>query len=231
MKNLQSSFHCCLLIVTVLLPSWRPRAIIILGGTSTGERRAKLSLVMVRLSSSKAGNCATWPGLTYKNVAKYCPAVAETSNGHMAQPRQNVRSTKPKQPSKHFSKPINSDASASANELHVCVLGRGTIISWLLIITNWIQFSWLLSNIVLTSTANSIISFRLELEGLILIVTKLDIYRYLWAQEPSLVSDACLGGYLGAAGAKCSALFYREDAHLFNRQKAQIESCGAAWIM
>ncbi len=61
----------------------------------------------------------------YKNAAKYCPAAVETSKGHMAQPRQNVRSTKPKQPSKHFSQPIVApeapvpDSDDLANELHV----------------------------------------------------------------------------------------------------------------
>jgi hypothetical protein len=50
------------------------------------------------LDAIKAGNCDTFEGLTYSNAAKYCPDADETIMGHMAQQRQNVRSTKPKQP-------------------------------------------------------------------------------------------------------------------------------------
>jgi len=48
------------------------------------------------LRAIKAGNYATWPGLTYSNAAKYCPDAEETVLGHMGQTRQGVRSTKPK---------------------------------------------------------------------------------------------------------------------------------------
>jgi hypothetical protein len=41
---------------------------------------------------------ATFKGLTYSNVDKYCPDSDETIRGHLAQQHQNVRSTKPKQP-------------------------------------------------------------------------------------------------------------------------------------
>jgi len=51
------------------------------------------------LDAIKAGNCDTFDGLTYSNAAKYCPDSDETIMGHLAQQRQNVRSTKPKQPS------------------------------------------------------------------------------------------------------------------------------------
>ena len=50
------------------------------------------------LDAIKAGNFASWPGLTYRNASKYCPSSDETIQGHMAQTRQNVRSTKPKPP-------------------------------------------------------------------------------------------------------------------------------------
>ena len=50
------------------------------------------------LDAIKAGNCDTFEGLTYSNAAKYCPGSDETIMGHLAQQRQNVRSTKPKQP-------------------------------------------------------------------------------------------------------------------------------------
>jgi hypothetical protein len=50
------------------------------------------------LDAIKAGNCDTFEGLTYSNAAKYCPSADKTIMGHLAQQRQNVRSTKPKQP-------------------------------------------------------------------------------------------------------------------------------------
>jgi hypothetical protein len=50
------------------------------------------------LDAIKAGNCDTFDGLTYSNAAKYCPDADKTIMGHLAQQRQNVRSTKPKQP-------------------------------------------------------------------------------------------------------------------------------------
>jgi hypothetical protein len=48
------------------------------------------------LDTIKASNCDTFNGLTYSNVARYCPGVDKTILGHLAQQRQNVRSTKPK---------------------------------------------------------------------------------------------------------------------------------------
>jgi hypothetical protein len=48
------------------------------------------------LNAIKAGNCDTFEGLTYSNAARYCPDANETIMGHLAQQRQNVRSTKPK---------------------------------------------------------------------------------------------------------------------------------------
>ena len=48
------------------------------------------------LKAIKAGNYATWPGLTLQNATKYCPVPIETLKGHMVQTRQNIRSTKPK---------------------------------------------------------------------------------------------------------------------------------------
>jgi hypothetical protein len=50
------------------------------------------------LNAIKAGNCDTFEGLTYSNAAKYCPDSDKTIMGHLAQQRQNVRSTKPKLP-------------------------------------------------------------------------------------------------------------------------------------
>ena len=38
----------------------------------------------------KCGNYKSWPGLTLKNAAKYCPSSDETIKGHLAQSRQGV---------------------------------------------------------------------------------------------------------------------------------------------
>ena len=48
------------------------------------------------LKAIKAGNFATWPGLTYSNAAKYYPESAETLKGHLVQSSKGVRSTKAK---------------------------------------------------------------------------------------------------------------------------------------
>jgi hypothetical protein len=45
------------------------------------------------LDTIKAGNCDTFDGLTYSNVARYCPDANKIILGHLAQQRQNVRST------------------------------------------------------------------------------------------------------------------------------------------
>ena len=59
------------------------------------------------LQAIKRGAYATWPGLSAALVARYCPDAPETTKGHMAQPRQHIRSTQPPQirvpapPSRH----------------------------------------------------------------------------------------------------------------------------------
>jgi hypothetical protein len=50
------------------------------------------------LDTIKAGNCDTFDGLTYSNMARYCPDSNNTIFGNLAQQRQNIRSTKPKCP-------------------------------------------------------------------------------------------------------------------------------------
>ncbi len=50
------------------------------------------------LNAIKAGNCNTFDGLTFSNVARYCPDANKTILGHLAQRHQNVRSTKPELP-------------------------------------------------------------------------------------------------------------------------------------
>ena len=48
------------------------------------------------LKAIKTGFYRSWPGLTYSNASKYCPAAVPTTKGHMTQVRQGVRSTKQK---------------------------------------------------------------------------------------------------------------------------------------
>ena len=48
------------------------------------------------LGAIKAGNYASWQGLTYANASKYCPLYVESVKGHLTQSRQGIRSTKPK---------------------------------------------------------------------------------------------------------------------------------------
>jgi hypothetical protein len=69
-------------------------------GTLVGFYQACLGFPVKQtwLDAIKAGNCNTFEGLTYSNAAKYCPDADETIMGHLAQQRQNIRSTKPKQP-------------------------------------------------------------------------------------------------------------------------------------
>jgi hypothetical protein len=50
------------------------------------------------LDATKAGNLNTFDSLTYSNIARYFPDADETILGHLAQQRQNVRSTRPRQP-------------------------------------------------------------------------------------------------------------------------------------
>ena len=46
------------------------------------------------LEAIKRGAYDSWPGLTYKLAARHCPSSDETLFGHMAQPRQHIRSTR-----------------------------------------------------------------------------------------------------------------------------------------
>jgi hypothetical protein len=47
------------------------------------------------LAAIKAGECATWPGLTYELVSKHLQNTEETAMGHLNKRRQNIRSTQP----------------------------------------------------------------------------------------------------------------------------------------
>ncbi|KAL7550948.1 hypothetical protein ACHAWF_018143 [Thalassiosira exigua] len=78
------------------------------------------------LQAIKAGNYASWPGLTYNNAARYCPTADATIKGHMVQGRQGVRSTKPQRAPAPAPLPTPATAPAPAtdersNELHIRV--------------------------------------------------------------------------------------------------------------
>ena len=72
------------------------------------------------LDAVKAGNCDTFDGLTYSNVARYCPDSDETIMGHLAQQCQNIRSTKPKPPL--ASPPPVAVPEAPSNEIFIRVV-------------------------------------------------------------------------------------------------------------
>jgi hypothetical protein len=71
------------------------------------------------LDAIKAGNCDTFDGLTYSNAARYCPDSDETIKGHLAQQRQNIRSTKPK--ATIASPPPAAAPEAPSNEVFIRV--------------------------------------------------------------------------------------------------------------
>ena len=80
------------------------------------------------LRAIKAGNYASWPGLTYQNAAKYCPDADETLQGHMVQTRQGVRSTHQHPRRQRIDRPpLSTDhdapptVHAPTNELHIHV--------------------------------------------------------------------------------------------------------------
>ena len=65
------------------------------------------------LKSIKHGNYNSWPGLTYKNAAKYFPQSVETIKGHIVQSSQGVRSTKKTKHQKH-----NNQKKTSQETIH-----------------------------------------------------------------------------------------------------------------
>ncbi len=63
------------------------------------------------LDAMKAANCDTFDGVTYSNLARYCPNTNKTILGYLAQQCQNVRLTKPKQ-----SKPLSPSALPTTSQ-------------------------------------------------------------------------------------------------------------------
>ena len=73
------------------------------------------------LEAVKHGAYTSWPGLTYKLAARYCPDADETIKGHMAQPRQHIRSRKqPTLTNRH----TPATAAAAAIEIHSVPINR-----------------------------------------------------------------------------------------------------------
>ena len=71
------------------------------------------------LDAIKAGNCDTFEGLTCSNAAKYCPDADKTIMGRLAQQRQNVRSTKPKQPTPAPLMVLPTTITTPSNQVYV----------------------------------------------------------------------------------------------------------------
>eukprot|EP00804_Cyclotella_cryptica_P006024 CCRYP_000276-RA/>CCRYP_000276-RA protein AED:0.08 eAED:0.08 QI:0/0/0/0.66/1/1/3/0/1069 len=71
------------------------------------------------LAAIKAGNYASWPGLTHANASKYCPSCNETIKGHLTQVRQGIRSTKPKPPQATAPTIPSLIPPAASKELHL----------------------------------------------------------------------------------------------------------------
>ena len=78
------------------------------------------------LDAAKAGNFDSFDGLTYSNIARYCPDADETILGHLAQQRQNVRSTRPRAPRAPSGLPTPAIAATTptlaSNELYLNVV-------------------------------------------------------------------------------------------------------------
>ena len=68
------------------------------------------------LDAIKRGAYKTWPGLTYTLAARHCPDADETLRGHMAQPRQHIRST---QPTTTTATPTSAHPATPTMEVHI----------------------------------------------------------------------------------------------------------------
>jgi len=72
------------------------------------------------LAAIKAGNFASWPGLTLANATKYFPQSDETVKGHLTQSRKGTRSTQPKPaPAAPATEPKTPLPAVRSNELHI----------------------------------------------------------------------------------------------------------------
>ncbi len=73
------------------------------------------------LDAVRAGNFDSFDGLTFSNIARYCPNSDETILGHLSQQCQNVRSTKPK-PAASMPAPASPQPSESpSSEVYITV--------------------------------------------------------------------------------------------------------------
>jgi hypothetical protein len=73
------------------------------------------------LDAIKASNCDTFEGLTYPNAAKYCLDAYKTIMGHLAQQRQNVRLTKPKQPTPALRVVLSNTGATPSSQVFVMI--------------------------------------------------------------------------------------------------------------
>eukprot|EP00804_Cyclotella_cryptica_P017724 CCRYP_001164-RA/>CCRYP_001164-RA protein AED:0.37 eAED:0.27 QI:0/0/0/1/0.33/0.25/4/0/1265 len=71
------------------------------------------------LAAIKAGNYASWPGLTHANASKYCPSCVETIKGHLTQVRQGICPTKSKPPTNTAPSFPSPTPPAATKELHL----------------------------------------------------------------------------------------------------------------
>ena len=75
------------------------------------------------LVAIRAGNYATWPGLTYKNTKTYHPTTRETLKGHMTQTHQGERSINrkatPSNQTREVSQISSNIPATKSNELFV----------------------------------------------------------------------------------------------------------------
>ena len=71
------------------------------------------------LAAIKAGNYASWLGLTHANASKYCPSCDKTIKGHLTQVRQGIRLTKPKPPTATAPSPPSPIPPTATKELHL----------------------------------------------------------------------------------------------------------------
>eukprot|EP00804_Cyclotella_cryptica_P029094 CCRYP_005281-RA/>CCRYP_005281-RA protein AED:0.19 eAED:0.20 QI:0/0/0/0.71/0.16/0/7/0/1210 len=71
------------------------------------------------IAAIKAGNYASWPGLTHTNASKYCPSCDETIKVHLTQVRQGICSTKPKTPKTTAPMIPSLIPPAASKELHL----------------------------------------------------------------------------------------------------------------
>lgn len=96
------------------------------------------------LQAISKGFFQSWPGLSYKRVAKHLPKVDATIKGHLDQERCNTRLSKnetPLQPAPDTPTPCARRPSSFANDRSQHDLVVGSLISWRYS-SSWPVFGW-----------------------------------------------------------------------------------------